>query len=150
MEVYRITLAQYADQLYASGKAARWNSEGKKVIYTAASRSLACLENVVHRSGRGLNTLYKIMVVYVPDALYIETLDPAKLTHQWWERTESSTCRNLGDNWLQNQSSGVLKVPSAIINDEYNYLMNPYHSDFSKVKLISLEDFRFDPRIKSK
>jgi RES domain-containing protein len=148
MEVYRITLAQYANKLYASGKPVRWNSEGRKVIYTAASRSLACLENVVHRSGRGLNAMYKIMVIYVPDALYVETFNATKLPRQWWENTEVANCRAIGDEWLHQQISVVLKVPSAIINDEYNYLLNPLHPDFQQVKLISTENFRFDKRIK--
>lgn len=79
MEVYRITLARYADQLHASGKAGRWNSEGRKVIYTAASRSLACLENVMHHSNRGLNAFFKVMVIYIPDALFVASVNPEQL-----------------------------------------------------------------------
>lgn len=148
MECFRITHAQYTDTLFASGRAGRWNSEKKQVIYTAASRSLACLENVVHRSGRGLNALFKVMVIYVPDNLYIETLNANLLPEQWYESVYTSACRQAGDDWLNQQQSSVLKVPSAIIPNEYNYLLNPLHSDFEKIRLIATEDFRFDMRIK--
>ena len=62
MLVYRIVLEKYAS-LYASGVEGRWNSSGAKVLYTASSRALACLENVVHRSGEGLNDLFRTLVM---------------------------------------------------------------------------------------
>jgi RES domain-containing protein len=148
MECFRITHAQYADTLYASGRAGRWNSEKQSMIYTAASRSLACLENVVHRSGRGLNALFKVMVIYVPDDLYIEILDTHQLPEQWYQSVYVPECRQLGNAWLNSQRSPVLKVPSAIIPNEYNYLLNPLHPDFLKIRLIATENFRFDMRIK--
>ena len=74
MLIYRISKAQYTDRLVASGGAARWNSRGRFVIYTAATRALACLENVVHRSGEGLQESFRVMVIDVPDNLPIETI----------------------------------------------------------------------------
>ena len=67
MEVYRICLAEYAKGLFASGARGRWNVKGSFVIYTAGSRALACLENVVHRSGEGLQSIFKVLVIHVPD-----------------------------------------------------------------------------------
>lgn len=148
MEVYRITLASYADKLHASGKAGRWNTEGKKIIYTAASRSLACLENVVHRSNRGLNTSFKVMVIYVPDALFVESINPKQLPDDWFAYPDMPQCRSLGDAWLQQNDAAALKVPSAIIPYEYNYLLNPLHQHFDQIKIIAAENFRFDKRIK--
>ena len=96
MRVYRITLARFSTNLYASGFVARWNSEGTFVIYTAGSRSLACLENLVHRSGEGLDAGFR--------------------------------------------------VPSAIIPQEFNYILNPSHQEFKTIKLISSDEFSFDRR----
>ncbi|WKN41864.1 RES family NAD+ phosphorylase [Tunicatimonas pelagia] len=148
MEAYRITHTQYADQLYASGRSARWNTKGQEVIYTAGSRSLACLENVVHRNARGLNAQFRVMVIYVPDALYCESIDESVLPNDWYEHAEVSQCREIGDTWLTENRSAILQVPSAIIPTECNYLLNPGHPEFSQIKLIATGPFRFDCRIK--
>ena len=79
MNVYRITQIQFSNSLTASGLAARWNYGGSFVIYTAESRSLACLENLVHRSGEGRNDLFKIMVIEIPDKLSVEKIELASL-----------------------------------------------------------------------
>ena len=73
MLVYRIVLERYAT-LFASGVEGRWNSAGAKVLYTAASRALACLENVVHRSGEGLNENFKTLVIDLPSTERIEKI----------------------------------------------------------------------------
>ena len=67
MLVFRIALTKYAKILVASGRAARWNSNDVKVIYTANSRALACLENVVHRSKLGLSANFSLMQIGIPD-----------------------------------------------------------------------------------
>lgn len=148
MEVFRITHAQYANQLQASGRAARWNSSGQEVIYTAGSRSLACLENVVHRNAKGLSSQFRVIVVYVPDALYQEVIHESLLPQDWYESVDAVLCREIGDAWLAEGRSAILQVPSAIIHSEANYLLNPSHPDFSQVQLIATEQFRFDQRIK--
>lgn len=148
MLVYRITKAQYADRLVASGGAARWNSRGRLVIYTAASRALACLENVVHRSGEGLQDTFRVMVIEVPDTLAVETITLESLPADWFAFTAYSYCQQLGDDWLQRTASPVFRVPSAIIAEEWNYLLNPAHPDFGRITLLQTEPFVFDPRIK--
>ena len=149
MEVFRITKAQYASQLTASGGAARWNARGRFVIYTAATRALACLENVVHRSGEGLQDSFRVMVIHVPAQLRIETISPDSLPNDWFAYTNYTYCQQLGENWLQNRKTAILRVPSAIVPQEWNYLINPAHPDFSSIKLIKTEPFVFDPRIKN-
>lgn len=149
MQVYRITKAQYAERLTASGGAARWNSRGQFVIYTAASRALACLENVVHRSGEGLNDLFRVMVIDLPDTLPIDLVDPATLPADWADFCQYGYCQQRGSDWLMDGRTAVLRVPSAIVPGEYNYLLNPAHPDFSQIRLADTEPFRFDPRIKA-
>ncbi|AUD02949.1 RES family NAD+ phosphorylase [Spirosoma pollinicola] len=149
MIVYRITKAVYADRLVASGGAARWNSRGQFVIYTAATRALACLENVVHRGGEGLLDTFRVMVIEVPDALLVETIAADVLPVNWFDYQQYNTCQQVGGEWLNRSRSAVLQVPSAIIPNEWNYLLNPAHPDFSMVRLVRTEPFAFDPRIKS-
>lgn len=149
MIVYRITKALYANQLVASGGAARWNGRGQFVIYTAATRALACLENVVHRSGEGLHDVFRAMIIEVPDALTIETISVSDLPANWSDFRQYDACQRLGGNWLRMAQSPVLRVPSAIIAHECNYLLNPAHPDFSRIRLVRTEPFLFDPRIKT-
>jgi RES domain-containing protein len=149
MQVYRITKAQYADRLVASGGAARWNSRGQFVIYTAATRALACLENVVHRSGEGLADDFRVMVIHIPDELTIATILLSDLPADWFDFQQYGSCQMVGNTWLQQAESPILRVPSAIIVDEWNYLLNPAHPDFSRIQLMRTDPFVFDPRIKS-
>lgn len=153
MLVYRITKAMYADRLVASGGAARWNSRepsspGKFVMYTAASRALACLENVVHRSGEGLDELFRVMVINVPSDLPTETIEPESLPGNWVDFQQYDYCQQLGGDWLRRGESPVLRVPSAIIANEWDYLLHPGHPQFSQISLIRTEPFVFDSRIK--
>ncbi|WP_266366043.1 RES family NAD+ phosphorylase [Tellurirhabdus rosea] len=148
MLVYRITKSRYAGQLLASGGAARWNSRGMFVLYTAASRALACLENVVHRSGEGLQDDFRVMVIDVPDPLAVETIPPESLPADWFDFQNYYTCQQRGDDWLRSVRTPVLQVPSAIIPGEFNFLLNPAHPEFRAVQLLRTEPFVFDPRIK--
>ena len=146
MIVYRITTEQWSKKLSASGYAARWNPRGSFMIYTAESRSLACLENLVHRSGEGNNALYKVMLIEIPDNLSVETLELRSLKKDWYTIDNYSYCQAKGTEWLNDQRTVVLQVPSVIIKQEHNYLVNPNHPDFIKMKLRGTEDFDFDKR----
>lgn len=148
MLVYRISMVHRADSLTASGYPARWNSKGKFVIYTAGSRALACLENVVHRSGEGLLANFKVMTIHIPKGLKIKEVSVADLPKSWHHLENYVVTQHLGDRWLEKAESAILKIPSAIIQLETNYLLNPSHPDFNEIKLKSVEDFVFDPRIK--
>lgn len=149
MLVYRITKVQYADRLVASGGAARWNNRGQYVIYTAATRALACLENVVHRSGEGLSESFRVMVIEIPDSMPIDHINIESLPDDWFNFYQYDSCQRIGAEWLRSGRSAVLRVPSAIITNEYNYLLNPAHSFFGQIRLLRTEPFLFDPRIKS-
>ncbi len=148
MLVYRITTVEWSDKMTASGFPARWNSKGRFVLYTAASRALACLENVVHRSGEGLNDVFRVMVIDVPDHLEILELKLKDLPPNWDDYTSYSTTQKIGDEWIAGLETPILKVPSAIIPQENNYLFNLAHPDYYRLKLIKTEPFAFDLRIK--
>lgn len=149
MYVYRITLEKYAAVLVASGNPARWNTKEVPMIYTASSRALACLENVVHRSALGVQSLFQTMVIGIPEGLPVTTLQKETLPPDWQLFENYPVTQQAGDAWIKKGASAVLQVPSAIIAEECNYLLNPGHPDFSRIKLVSTEPFVFNPRIKS-
>jgi RES domain-containing protein len=148
MNVFRITTEKWAGNLKGSGFAARWNSNGIFTCYSASSRALACLEMVVHLNADRLKTPFKITVIEIPDDVEIKTLNTKALPVQWSNHDNYPLCQEIGDNWMQEFESCVLRVPSAIIKNEYNYLINHQHQDFKKLRIVEIEDFEFDVRIK--
>ena len=146
MIVYRITTEQWSKSLEASGYAARWNAKGRFVIYTAGSRSLACLENLVHRSGVWQGKRYKVMLIEFSDNIRMDTIETEDLIKNWERIGYFSYCRTKAGKWLNSGTAAILKVPSVIIKKEFNYLINPQHPDFKFIKLKGVEDFDFDQR----
>lgn len=149
MFVFRITLTKYANSLLASGRAARWNSNDVKMIYTSNSKALACLENVVHRSKLGLSSNFSVMEIDIPNSIAITEISLSKLPKYWDQFENMHLMQEIGDQWINDCKTAVLKVPSSIIHDEFNYLLNPNHLDFKKIKLIKVKPFLFDDRIKN-
>lgn len=149
MIVYRITLTKFAGALFASGNPARWNSKDVKAIYTAGSRSLACLENVVHRSSLGLKENFRTILVAIPDDLAVEEIQLSELDPSWRQYSQYPYTQRLGDAWSRAALTAVLKVPSAIIPEEHNYIINPQHKDFARIQYLRAEPFDFDDRLKT-
>ena len=147
MIVYRITLAKWSGNLTASGRAARWNSNGHFMLYTASTRALACLENMVHRRSIGTDDLFGVTLIEIPDDLKIKKIDKGELPVNWQKYINYTSCQAIGDKWLKENRTTILQVPSAIITEEYNYLLNPQHPDFSRIKVHSTEKFTFDERL---
>lgn len=148
MIVYRITLAIHSTKLLTSGYPARWNSKDVKMIYTAQSRALACLENVVHRNSNGLQKSFRVMQIFVPDDMVLQEIKETDLMPRWKEFDEMPYTQSLGDQWACEAKSAIIKVPSAIISGDSNFLLNPGHKDYRKIKIIRTEPFEFDDRIK--
>ena len=148
MIVYRITLAMYSTKLLASGYPARWNSKDIKIIYTAQSRALACLENVVHRNSKGLQKNFRVMQIFIPDDIAFLEIKEFDLDLGWKEFDKMPYTQSLGDRWVGEAKSAVLKVPSAIVSGDFNYLLNIGHKDYQKIKLLRTDAFEFDDRIK--
>ncbi len=117
MEVYRITHKKWSTSLNASGAAARWNSRGIEMIYCASSRSLACLENIVHLNSIESSELYTTMVIYVPDDSTLVQISMSDLPIDWYKSGDRyyNLRRPYGDEWISANKELILKVPSAII-----------------------------------
>ncbi|HEU4633667.1 MAG TPA: RES family NAD+ phosphorylase [Flavisolibacter sp.] len=147
MLVYRITHKIYSKQLFASGLEGRWNGDGKKVIYTAGSVALAFLENMIRRQGVGFNSDFKTMIIEIPDDLKIQVIKNENLAAGWREFTDYSKCQPLGNAWFDKGEKPVLKVPSAVLPEEFNYVINAAHPDFKKIKLVETTELIPDERI---
>jgi RES domain-containing protein len=147
MITYRITLAKWAGHLTASGRAARWNSNGHFMLYSASTRALACLENMVHRRSIGADELFRVTLIEIPDQLRVQKIAKKALPPDWEAYMNYPLCQAMGDAWLKKNKTTVLQVPSAIITEEYNYLINPLHPDFPAIKVRSTEKFSFDERL---
>ena len=150
MEVFRLGRKKYPIALSGKGAAicgGRWNSKGYEVIYAANSRALAMAEVAVHLSLAALPNDYVMMTVFIPDDISIQILDGKKLQIDWNVFPHSFSTQVLGDEFLRNNEFCVLKVPSAVVKGDFNFLINPYHSDFDKIKIVAHEDFPFDKRI---
>lgn len=150
MLLYRISKSIYANELRASGQENRWNSNGNMVIYAASSLSLACLEVVVNTSNQLLITQnFSSVIIDIPEETGVTIAGLDTLPEDWKEREQKSYTQQIGDDWYNNQETLLLRVPSAIINTEFNYLMNTKHPDFNKVSIAQVDNFMFDKRIKS-
>jgi len=153
MHIYRIGQTKYANDLKGSGVDGRWNSKGQYVIYTGGSLALSCLEKLAHTSGTSLYAGdFSVTMIRVPDQLKIKeiTLNQLlKINPDWTKVINYPYTQAMGDAWLRNRETAILKVPSAIIDLEYNYLLNPSHPDFSKIKISVVKPFSFDTRLKA-
>jgi RES domain-containing protein len=149
MNVYRISSTKYSKELTASGAENRWNKENEYVIYTGGSRSLSTLELVVHRAAIKITIPYKLMVISIADEPeLIKEVKGSDLPSNWRTEAAYSVLQELGSKWYQEKESLVLKVPSALIPQESNFVINTRHPlFFSKVLLVEQEDYIWDARL---
>jgi len=148
MKVFRISRDKYAEKLTASGVPNRWNRDNQYVIYASGSRSLCTLEMVARRNSIMQGPKYKMMIIDLPDAkkFYTEITLPPLLKNMPLIKGYHIT-QSIGNEWYEEQKSVILKVPSAIITQEYNYVINTKHPDFIKIKLVSNENYNWDERL---
>ncbi|MGA9212538.1 RES family NAD+ phosphorylase [Kaistella sp.] len=146
MLVFRIAHKKYAKNLSVSGLSGRWNSNGKLVLYTSESVSLAFLENMIYRVGTGFNDDYKLMIIEIPEQ-NIEGIEIKKLSKNWRKIEHYDELQKMGDSWYDQQKRLVLRAPSSVIPEDYNLIINTTHIDFKKVKLIDILDYEPDERL---
>ncbi len=121
----------------------RWNHRGQKVVYTSGAISLATLELLAGLPSIKILDAYVCIPVDMPSEVI---LDVDALPEGWDSIPAGSISKDIGSAWIQEGLSPVLKVPSVIIPSEMNYLLNPVHPDFGKLKIYKPRAFRFDPR----
>lgn len=147
---WRLCKAKWAPTAFSGNGAAefpgRWNSLGQKVVYVASSQALAALEMLAHVEDRSYlrRAQFVVIAVDIPDAL---VQIPKRLPSGWAHSPPLRVSQKLGDRFLAAASMPALRVPSAVVPEEFNYLLNPLHREFSQLVLGRPEKFRFDPRL---
>ncbi len=147
MLVYRIVHKNFSSSLFASGQKGRWNSAGNKVIYTAGSIALAFLENMVRRQGVGFNDDFKIMIINIPDDVKILTISLSDLPDGWRDFRDYSKCQLLADKWYHEGKWLILKVPSAVLPEAFNYVINTDLPTYNTIELVETTAMIPDERI---
>ena len=147
---WRIVQAHVADRAFTGEGArrygGRWNSKGVAVIYASSSISLAVLEVLVHIPIYGVLEEYVCFPVEF-DQDFVVSLDVDDLPDNWKKDPAPRAIKQIGDFWVDSQESVILEVTSTIVPTEKNYLINPAHPDFRKLKIGSPTKFEFDPRL---
>jgi RES domain-containing protein len=154
--VYRIGVdapAYEADDL--SGKGAeitggRWNEKGTAVVYAADSRSLACLETLVHLAAGGLPFNRYLVEISIPDPVWAaaQRETAASLPVGWDAEPASRTSIGFGTAWLRSGRSAVLVIPSVLVAEECCVLVNPAHPDSASISAVKLRRWLYDPRLR--
>ncbi|MBT3742783.1 MAG: RES family NAD+ phosphorylase [Polaribacter sp.] len=150
MRVFRLSKRKYSKELNGKGAAKsgnRWNSKGTEIIYTAESRALAMAEVAVHLTLATLPSDYVMIEIEIPDNIIIKEIILKELDEDWNNHPPISNTQKIGDEFIDSIKECLLKVPSAVVQGDSNYLINPYHTDFKKIKIIEITDFPFDKRI---
>ena len=150
LTTWRIVESSYKNKAFSGDGArlfgGRWNSKGFAVIYTAGSLALASIEMVVNLpSPKLLEAFVGIPVTF--DAELVESLPPDQYPRNWLHRPISIETRAIGDRWIKQRRSPVLKVPSVVVPEEFNYPINPAHPDFARIEIGRPVIYRFDPRL---
>ena len=150
MRVYRLLRKKYPIEL--SGKGAsmsgnRWNSKGTEIIYCAESRALAMAEVAVHISLATLPNDFVMVEIEIPTTVSVSAFPFAELPDGWNSFPNLLYTQKVGDAFVLEKKACVLKVPSAVVPGDFNYLINPNHSNFSSIRIVDQADFPFDSRL---
>ncbi len=148
MIVFRISSNAYSHDLSGNGakrSGARWNSKGIPVLYTAEHISLAILEMLVHVNFKELTNALDLIYIKIPEQQDVTAITLSQLKKNW--REDAGYTQYIGDEVIKQKRSLVVKVPSAVIPEEYNYLVNPLHIEFKKIKIIQVKKFWPDERL---
>ena len=128
----------------------RWNRKGTALLYTSTTQALACLETIVHLSSGDLPLNRYLIRIDIPDDVWSkrETLTVDTIQVGWDALPAGKVSLDIGDQWVSSGRSCILEVPSAIVPDELNVLINPAHPDAVRIKAVKIRKWHYDARIK--
>jgi RES domain-containing protein len=149
MIVYRLSKSKYSADL--SGKGAekaggRWNSKGVAMVYTSISRALCTAEVAVHVPLGIVPADYELVTIDIPDDSVTEA-DIKDLPFDWRSFPHSDSTQKLGNRFIREGKFLALKVPSVVVQGEYNFLINPKHEAAARIRIVNTEPFFFDKRL---
>jgi len=145
MKLWRIS--NHADLTGEGGRraAGRWHSRGRPIIYAAEHPAAALVEILVHLDRDLLPDRFQLIAIEAPESIRIQNIPQDVLRADW--STNDAVTRKLGDAWLAARSSLLLRVPSVILPDAWNVLINPAHPDISQLVIEKRQSFPLDPRL---
>ena len=148
MRVYRICKAKYPanDGEGARLAGGRWNHRGTPLVYCGATASLCALEVLAHSAKLPADMV--VIAARIPKSVSIRTIEEAELPKNWDDPVSIKKTKDLGTSWAKSGATAVLSVPSAVVPNERNYLLNPAHPDFSIIRFSAPKAFVFDKRLK--
>jgi RES domain-containing protein len=152
MQVYRVGALKFSGDLSGEGAklfGGRWNHKTIPCIYTSQSRALAILEYTVNINIDEVPRALSITTFEIPESA-IKLITAEKLPGNWKESPAPSSTKDFGSALIKSLSFPVYKIPSCLINDEYNFLLNPMHPQKKLFKILEIKDFVYDVRIKLK
>lgn len=147
MIIYRLSTGNYANDISGEGSkiyGGRWNAIGLAALYTSEYISLSILEILARATKKTSPDTYTLISIDIPDD-NIFSIQLKKLKKNWQQDLEYT--RDIGNNFLKENNTLCLKVPSAIVTQEHNFLLNPLNKNFNKVKIISSELLELDKRL---
>jgi RES domain-containing protein len=125
----------------------RWNRRGTAVVYASSTLSLAVLEYFVHLSAETAPPDLVAIPAEVPGDLPLSSVDPGRLPRHWRRHPAPDALAEIGSRWAEEARTPILSVPSAVVPQENNYLVNPAHPDFRKITIGRPEPFSLDLRM---
>ncbi|MES0488829.1 MAG: RES family NAD+ phosphorylase [Leptospirales bacterium] len=150
MNVYRIAKEKYINDLSGSGAriyGGRWNYKGSSVIYASETRALASIEYLVHLPISIIPDDLCIASIEINDKISHQIMDTGTLPRNWREFPSPSQLGAIGSDWILHNQSLLLRVPSVLVENEYNILINPAHPDIRYVKIHDIKKYSFDKRL---
>lgn len=146
------TRSYTADDMTGTGakvSGGRWNDVGVALVYASPTRSLACLETFVHLNAGGLPLNRYLVEIEVPDDLWAaaEAVTPSSLAVGWDAEPTGLVSINFGSNWANSGRSALLRVPSVIVPEEQNVLINTTHPDVGRITARKVRKWLYDPRM---
>ncbi|PIV83800.1 MAG: RES superfamily protein [Nitrospirae bacterium CG_4_10_14_3_um_filter_53_41] len=150
MIVYRIAKTRYVRDLSGVGAriyGGRWNGKGTDVIYTSESRSLATVEYLIHMPLSLVPEDLSIALIKISGKIASKNIQKSELPANWRDSPPPLRLAEIGNAWLLKGSSLLLRVPSAVVEHEYNILIDPGHPDMKSVSIQSVEPYHFDVRL---
>ena len=124
----------------------RWSSIGTRLAYTSEHLSLAMIEYFIHLDRDDPPQDLIVATIEVPDSISRASISPKELPPNWRESPAPPELAAIGDRFVQEHRTVILVVPSALVPVESNWLLNPGHPEFSRIRLGSVEAFEYDPR----
>jgi len=150
MFIYRIARTEHIRDLTGTGArlyGGRWNHPGTALIYTSETRSLATVEFLVHVSPPHAPTDLSMATLEILDDVAPEGVAVSSLPRNWRDFPAPLELAELGTSWARARRSLLLRVPSAVVEHEYNILINPSHADMLRVVLVEVESYTLDERL---